>query len=117
MTVAVVVAAVAVVLLGSLIKQVDWSDKAKQLLVSVLSVVGGFVTVWATGGLNGAVDVLETALLVYGSSQLIYAFIFGGTTPERALAEISFGGDNSSVSDDEVLDQGEPEIEDDSTRG
>lgn len=80
--------AVAVVLLGSLLKNVGWSDKVKQALVVVLSVVGGVVSVWQAGALNGASDVLQTATLVYGASQLIYAFIFKGTGVEQVLAEV-----------------------------
>lgn len=85
---AVVGLAVAVVLLASLLKNVNWSDKVKQALVVVLSIVGGVVSAWQAGALNGASDVLQTATLVYGASQLIYAFIFKGTGVEAKLADV-----------------------------
>jgi hypothetical protein len=99
--------AVAVVLLTSLFKNVEWSDKVKNLVAVVFSVVGGAVSVWLSGGFDGAVDVLQTSLLVYGASQLLYAFILKGTTPEAALANVSvFGGSAVDVPEDtEVVDE------------
>lgn len=93
--------AVAVVLLTSLFKNVDWSDKVKNLVAVVFSVVGGAVSVWLSGGFDGAVDVLQTSLLVYGASQLLYAFILKGTKPETALANVNVLGGGTKVVDEQ----------------
>lgn len=90
-TVAIVVLAVVVVLAGSLLKDVTWSDKAKNLVVTVLSVIGGVVGVYATGGFNDATDVLTTAGLIYAASQLIYTFVFQGTALNSFLESKGVG--------------------------
>jgi len=92
LTVAVVLSAVAVVLLTSLFKAVDWDARVKNLIATVLSVVGGVITVWATGGFENATDVLQTSLLVYGASQLLYKFVLEGTKPEASLAAVNLFG-------------------------
>jgi SNF family Na+-dependent transporter len=99
MTAAVIaVISVVVVLAGSLLKSVDWSDKAKNLLVTVLSIVGGVVGVYATGGFDNATDIVTTAGLVYAASQLIYTFIFQGSGLNAALSKVNvFGGSKEPV--------------------
>jgi hypothetical protein len=93
MTAAVIaVISVVVVLAGSLLKSVDWSDKAKNLLVTVLSIVGGVVGVYATGGFDNATDIVTTAGLVYAGSQLIYTFIVQGTGLNAALEKVNVFG-------------------------
>jgi len=87
----VLVVAVAVVLATSLFKNVDMSDKVKNLIATLLSVVGGVVTVlgtngWDFSGFDGG-DVLGTVLIVYGAAQLIYNFILKGTQVDAKLEE------------------------------
>jgi cellobiose-specific phosphotransferase system component IIC len=85
--------AVLVVLATSLIKNVDMGDKAKNLIATVLSVVGGVATVlgtngWDFSGFEGG-DVLGTVLIVYGASQLLYNFILKGTQVEAKLEDVN----------------------------
>jgi len=101
----IVVVAVLVVLAASLLKQIDWSDKVKQLIVVVLSVVGGAATVASTGGFDNPTNVLETAGLVYAASQLIYAFIFKGTSVEGVMANFNLFGKNADQIDAPPVDE------------
>lgn len=85
---------VATVLLTSLFKNVSWSDKSKNLLATVFSVIGGALTVVITkGGVDAVLSasIIESTLLVYGGSQALYGFILKGTAPEQWLAEIGSG--------------------------
>lgn len=91
---------VLVVLATSLFKNVDMSDKAKNLIATVLSVVGAVVMQLTTGGFDfsqyEAVDVFGTVLTVYGGAQLLYNFILKGTQFDAKLEEtkvIPTGGD------------------------
>lgn len=81
--------AVAVVLLTSLIKNVGWDGKKKNLVATVLSVAGAavFVLVGPDRSLNDAGDFFALATSAYGSSQLLYNFILRGTSVEEKLAE------------------------------
>lgn len=90
------VVAVLVVLATSLLKNVEWSDKAKNLIATVLSVVGGVATVFATGGFVNATDVLTISGLVYAASQLIYTFIFKGFGLNTSLENVRVFGKNSA---------------------
>lgn len=65
---------VAVVLLTSLFKLPLFSAKAKLTIATVVSVIGAGVHVWLTGGLEST-DIVQSALQVFGGSQLIYRFI------------------------------------------
>lgn len=83
--------ALLVVLATSVIKTVDMSSKTKNLIATVLSVLGGGLTVigtegWDFSGFSGA-DVLSTVLIVYGAAQAIYQFILKGTSVEEKLEE------------------------------
>lgn len=82
--------AVVVTLLTSLFKHVDWSAKTKNLLATVLSVLGAAVTVWLGEGreLANAGDVAQLAVTVYGGSQLLYNFLMRGTHIEEKIAEV-----------------------------
>ena len=84
--------AVAVVFLTSLLKNNAWPEKLTSTLATVLSVIGGVVTVLAANNWEAEVfkngDVLQTVLVVYGGSQLIYNFIFKNTTVDNVLTEI-----------------------------
>lgn len=102
----VAIAAVLVVLGTSILKNVDWSDKVKNTIAVVLSVVAGVASVWATGGFIGVTDVLEVATLVYGVAQAIYIFIFKGTGFNEVLSNWSIGGSDEPVDEEPVLQEG-----------
>lgn len=83
--------AVLVVLATSLFKNVDMSTRVKNVIATILSVIGGVLTVvgthgWDFSGFNGG-DVLGTVLIVYGAAQAIYQFILKGTQVDAALEE------------------------------
>lgn len=83
--------AVLVVLATSLIKNVDMGNKTKNVIATVLSVIGGVATVLGTNGWDftgfESGDVLGTVLIVYGAAQLLYNFILKGTHLEAKLEE------------------------------
>jgi hypothetical protein len=84
--------AVLVVLATSLIKNVTMSNRTKTLIATVLSVVGGVITVlgthsWDLSSFSGA-DVSQTALLVFGAAQLIYQFILKNTSADAVLEDV-----------------------------
>jgi len=80
--VVILVAAVAVVLLTSLFKDVNWSDKVKNVLASVVSLAAATVAILAGVDFNlsafAGADVLTLAVTIYGGSQLVYKFIMTG---------------------------------------
>lgn len=92
--------AVVVVLLTSVLKNVEWSSRVTNLIAAVLSVVGAVVTVLAANGwsVDSFTDgnVLEIALIVYGGSQLIYNFILKGTAVSEALDNVNVFGGNGN---------------------
>lgn len=84
--------AIGVVLLTSLIKNVEMSDKTKALIAAVVSIVGAGIGLlamnnWSFESYQG-MDIMEAILSVYGSSQLIYKFIFKDTAVDVALEQI-----------------------------
>lgn len=81
------IVAIVVVAATSLLKNVEWSTKAKTLVATVLSVAGGAVTAWLSGAFNGA-DVTTSIAVVFAGSQLLYKFILEGTGFEQALANV-----------------------------
>jgi hypothetical protein len=92
LTIIVVVAGVLVTLLTSVIKNVDWDYKHKALLATVLSVIAGVAGAFIGVPLAEVGSVVSNLpqfiLSVYGSSQLIYQFIFSGSGLERKLAGV-----------------------------
>lgn len=86
------VVAVLVVLGTSLIKSVDMSDKVKNAIAVVLSVIGGIVTDLSTRAFDFStyqgLDILGTVLVIYGASQLIYKFIMEDTTVDQKLESV-----------------------------
>ncbi len=86
---AVAVLAIAVVLLTSLIKNMNWNAKAKNLVATLLSVAGAgvFVAFSPDRSVNDFGDFFALATSAYGSSQLLYNFILRGTAVEHKLAE------------------------------
>ena len=83
---------VLVVLATSLFKNVDMGDKTKNLIATVLSVIGAVVMQLTTGGFDfsqyEAVDVFGTVLTVYGGAQLLYNFILKGTQVDAKLEDV-----------------------------
>ena len=83
---------VGVVLLTSLFKTVNMSDKVKNLIATVLSVAGGVVTDLTAKGWDvsqyAGVDILTAALAIYGASQLIYKFIMEGSKLDATLENV-----------------------------
>lgn len=88
-TIIVLVAGVLVTLFTSIIKNVDWDYKHKALLATVLSVVAGVAGAFIGVPLAEVGSVVSNLpqfiLSVYGSSQLIYQFIFSGSGLEKKL--------------------------------
>lgn len=84
--------ALLVVLATSLFKNVDMSSRAKNVIATVLSIIGGGLTVVGTNGWDfsgfEAGDVLGTVLIVYGAAQAIYQFILKGTETDAKLEEV-----------------------------
>lgn len=87
---------IAVVLLTSIFKSVEMSSKTKTLIAAVLSAVGAAVTDLATNGWDfggyKSADVLGTAIVIFGTANLIYSFIMKGTTVDAKFEETSVLG-------------------------
>jgi uncharacterized membrane protein len=87
----VLVVSALVVLLTSLFKTVNMSVKVKTLIATVLSVIGGVGADLASKGFDvsqyAGLDILTTALVIYGGSQLIYNFIMKGTSVDAKLED------------------------------
>jgi hypothetical protein len=91
------VAAVAVVLLTSIIKNTGWDHRSKNLLATILSVVVASLGVWfGVGGFDfQATDMFLAITSLYGTSQLLYNFIMHNTAFNRTLTDVQvFGGEN-----------------------
>jgi len=84
----IIASVVLVVLLTSLIKNVNWSFKGKAAVATVLSVLAAILALFMTGGWAAftSVALFQTFTAVYGSSQLIYQFIMKGTVVEEKLS-------------------------------
>lgn len=81
--------AVAVVFLTSLFKNVQFSDRIKNLIAVVVSTVGSAVTLWATkGGSFEGANFFELAVATYGSSQLVYNFIISSNAVGKKVDEV-----------------------------
>ena len=81
----------AVVLFTSLFKNVNMSAKTKNLIATVLSVVGGVAADLAAKDFDvsqyATVDILTAALVIYGGSQLIYTFLMKGSSVDAKLED------------------------------
>jgi len=95
--------AIAVVLLTSVFKTIDVNSKIKALIAVVLSIVAGAVTVWVTqDGDFSSINITQAIALVYAASQVVYDFIFKGTSVDQALTSVTpFGGGSSSPVDEQ----------------
>lgn len=80
--------ALGVTLLTSLIKNVEWTGRAKNLLATGLSVLAAGVAVWVAGDFE-AKPLFELTVYIYGLAQGFYNFILRGTTVNDSL-ETSF---------------------------
>lgn len=79
--------AVVVVLVTSLVKQVEWSHRVKALMATVISVVAAAAATWA-GGVFDPANLLEASIALFGMSQAFYHLIFHGTVPEDKLGAV-----------------------------
>jgi hypothetical protein len=90
-------ASLVTIIATSLIKTVRMSAKAKSTTALITSAVAGVATAWIQSGASlFSGDSLQSAMLVFGTSQAIYNLILKGT-PADAILEKSFGGGNKSV--------------------
>ena len=84
---------VAIVLATSLIKNVTMSDRTKNAITTVLSVIAGVVVDLSTHGFDfgtyAAADILGTVLVIYGASQALYNFILKGSPLDAKLENVS----------------------------
>lgn len=78
----------AVNILTSLIKNIQWSWRYKAATATVLSVLSAVVALFMTGGIAAFTvpALFQTFTTVFASSQLIYQFIMKGTVVEDKLA-------------------------------
>ena len=91
------IASLVTIVATSAIKTVRMSGKTKSTLALVTSGVAGIATAWIQSGgslLSG--ESLQSAMLVFGTSQAIYNLVLKGT-PADTILEKSFGGGNKSV--------------------
>ena len=101
----VLVIVIAVVLFTSLFKTVNMGVKTRTLIATILSVIGGAVADLASKGFDvsqyASLDILATALAIYGGSQLIYNFIMRGTDAGSSLdAKLTSIGSDKVPADD-----------------
>jgi hypothetical protein len=90
-------ASLVTIIATSLIKTVRMSPKAKSTTALITSAVAGIATAWIQSGASlFSGDSLQSAMLVFGTSQAIYNLVLKGT-PADAILEKSFGGGNKSV--------------------
>lgn len=90
-------ASLVTIIATSLIKTVRMSAKAKSTTALITSAVAGVATAWIQSGASlFSGDSLQSAMLVFGTSQAIYNLVLKGT-PADAILEKSFGGGNKSV--------------------
>lgn len=94
--------AVLVVLATSLFKNVTMSDRVKNAIAVVLSVIAGVIVDLSTHGFDFGTyayqDVLGTVLVIYGSAQAIYQFILKGTEADAKLEAV--GGPKDETAND-----------------
>lgn len=85
-------AILAVVFLTSLFKNVEMTARVKNLIAVAVSSVAGVLTDLSGRnfdfGSYAAADIMGTALIIYGASQLVYNFIMKGTKADAKLEEI-----------------------------
>jgi hypothetical protein len=100
----VVVLAVLTVLGTSVLKDVEWSAKTKNLLALGLSVLAGGAYVLQQEGWDvsafASTDLLEVVTLVYGAQQAVYNFVFNGTRFNAKLESVGVGSGKADDNDE-----------------
>lgn len=91
----VLVAALAVNVATSLIKNVNMTSKQKGMVALVTSALAGAASTFVNGDFNTG-DFAQTAVLVFGASQAIYAFILKGTPADFVLLK-AFNGTKVNI--------------------
>jgi hypothetical protein len=80
-------AVVAVVVSTSLIKLPWWSEKAKVVAASVVSVVAASAQAMLSGGFDPS-DIVNSSLQVFGGSQILYRLIMDRTELDDKLEAV-----------------------------
>lgn len=88
----VVIGAFLVLLLTSLVKNVEWSSKTKNLLTMAVSLVVGLGAALLEAGSVDALaaspgGVMGVVSAIYLSSQVVYKFVMDGSRVEEFLSE------------------------------
>ena len=83
-----VIVGVAASLLTSLIKQEKWSDKTKQSVSVVLSLVGGTITVYFSENNISPEEVLRAWAATLGISQAVFMYLLRQSGLEKTLRSI-----------------------------
>lgn len=94
----------AVVLLTSLLKKEHWSAKTNQVLATVLSTVGGIVTLYMNnGGTVTLSNTVQHSAILLGVAQLIYSLGLKNTAINEYLTGLNLFG--AGVSADKSVEE------------
>ena len=94
----------AVVLLTSLLKKEHWSGKTNQVLATVLSTVGGVVTLYLkNGGTVTLSNTVQHSAILLGVAQLIYSLGLKNTAINEYLTGLNLFG--AGVSADKSVEE------------
>lgn len=88
MNVILVIVGVIASLLTSAVKQEKWSDKTKQTVSVVLSLVGGTITVYFAENNISAEEVLRAWAATLGVSQAVFMYLLRQTGLEKTLRSL-----------------------------
>jgi hypothetical protein len=84
------IAGLAVVLLTSLVKREHWSAKTKTSLLTILSTVAGYITIYFDkNGTTTLLNTLNHSSIVLAASHLVYSLGFKGTPLDKFLTKIN----------------------------
>lgn len=82
-----------VVLLTSLLKKESWSAKTNQILATILSTVGGLVTIYfQKGGSATLSNTVQHSAILLASAQLIYSLGLKDTAVNAYLSSLNILG-------------------------
>lgn len=76
--------AVVVTFVTSLLKNVTWTDKVKNLLATGLSIVAAAIAAWTAGDFEGQ-TLFELSVYIYGLAQGFYSLLLKGTVINEKL--------------------------------
>jgi len=94
----------AVVLLTSLLKKEHWSAKTNQVLATVLSTIGGIVTLYMNnGGTVTLSNTVQHSAILLGVAQLIYSLGLKNTAINEYLTGLNLFG--AGVSADKSVEE------------